>query len=88
MSKGGKKAASVANKNAAQISKEEALKAAATAAVESAEPASVIATAATAVASAAKEEGTLFKPSVEQFKHCIINHLRRTIGTSEKTASA
>lgn len=29
----------------------------------------------------------LFKPTVEQFKQSIVNHLRRTIGTSEKKAS-
>lgn len=40
------------------------------------------------VASQATEESAdLFKPTVEQFKHCIINHLRRTIGTSEQKAS-
>lgn len=32
-------------------------------------------------------ECDLFKPTVEQFKQSIVNHLRRTIGTSEKKAS-
>ena len=38
-------------------------------------------------ACACNNECDLFKPTVEQFKQSIVNHLRRTIGTSEKKAS-
>ena len=40
-----------------------------------------------ASAASATAEADLFKPSVEQFKESIVNHLRRTIGTSEQKAS-
>ena len=40
-----------------------------------------------ASAAPATAEADLFKPSVEQFKESIVNHLRRTIGTSEQKAS-
>lgn len=84
MSKGSKhtqKNASASAKNVA--SQEKSMPAAASSTVAAAKEVSSLAPTSCPV----ETEGSLFKPTVEQFKHCIINHLRRTIGTSEKKAS-